>query len=140
VQAAITFIGFTGILSAIVFAIARILGVFRTGGGAIQQAAGARVQTLRMPGTAKTMIALMAMLMMAIVAAVALHLLAATAISSGSEGELLRSEQWFVALEGIRRVGVSIYLLAIAFGLATIIHVLGFQAIRLRELVRPQYN
>jgi len=37
-------------------------------------------------------------------------------------------------LEGIRRFGTVLYLFAIALGLGTIIHVLRFQAIRIREL------
>ncbi len=134
-QTAVTFIGFAGVFSSIVFAIARILGVFRTGGGRLQEAVGGDVQTLRMPATAKVMIALMAMGMMAIVGAVVLHVVAAASVVGPSEAELLRSEQWFVTLEGVRRVGVSSYLLSITFGLASIIHVLRFQSIRLRELV-----
>ena len=41
---------------------------------------------------------------------------------------------WF---EGIRRIGVALYLVAIALGLASIIEVIRFQAIRLRELPEP---
>jgi hypothetical protein len=37
-------------------------------------------------------------------------------------------------LEGIRRLGVAVYLAAIAIGLATIIKVLRFQPIRVRGL------
>ena len=44
------------------------------------------------------------------------------------------SEERFTVLEGIRRIGVAMYLVAIAFGLATIVHVLRFQSIRVREL------
>lgn len=135
VQTGVTFIGFVGIFSGIVFAIARILGVFRTGGGRMQETVGGDVQTLRMPATAKAMIGLMALGLMAIVGAVVLHFVAAASIVGPSEAALLRSEQWFVTLEGVRRVGVSSYLLSITFGLATIIHVLRFQSIRLRELV-----
>lgn len=137
VTAALTFIGFTGVFSAIVFSIARILGVFRTGGGRLQQAVGGEVQTLRMPLTAKAMIALMAMGMMALVIPVILHFVAAASIVGSSEAELLRGEQWFVVLENIRRLGIVTYLLAFLFGLGTIIHVLRFQALRVRELVRP---
>lgn len=135
VQTGVTFIGFAGVFSGIVFAIARILGVFRTGGGRMQEAVGGDVQTLRMPATAKAMIGLMAIGMMAIVGAVVLHFVVAASVIGPSEAELLRSEQWFVTLEGVRRVGVSSYLLSITFGLATIIHVLRFQSVRLRELV-----
>lgn len=133
-QAGVTFVGFAGVFSGIVFAIARILGVFRTGGGRIQQATGSEVQTLRMPATAKAMLALMAMGMMAIVGAVILHVIVAASVVTAAEADLVRTEQWFVALEGVRRVGVSAYLLAITLGLATIAHVLRFQSLRLREL------
>jgi hypothetical protein len=34
----------------------------------------------------------------------------------------------------VERLGIGVYLTAIAFGLATIIHVLRFQAKRIREL------
>jgi hypothetical protein len=135
VQAGATFIGFAGVFSAIVFAIARILGVFRTGGGRIQQAVGSHVLTLRMPVTAKAMIALMAMGTMAIVGAVIAHFIVAGAVVTAAEADLLRSEQWFVALEGVRRIGVSAYLLSITLGLATIVHVLRFQSLRIRDLV-----
>ena len=43
-------------------------------------------------------------------------------------------EQWAIWLEGVRRFGTALYLFAIALGLGTIIHVLRFQAIRIREL------
>lgn len=137
VQAGFTFIGFLGVFSAVVFAIARILAAFRTGGGLVQQTAGAEVQTLRMPATAKGMLAFMAMGMMAITAAVVLHFVVAGTVVGAAEADLVRSEQWFTALEGVRRLGVALYLLAIALGLGTIVTVLRFQAVRMRELVEP---
>lgn len=72
------FLGFASVFAAISFAIARILGVLRTGGGSIQMMA--------------------------------------------------------IALEAMRRLGAATYLVSIALGLATIFKVLGFQAIRIREL------
>ena len=136
VQTAATFVGFTGVFSAVVFAVARILGVFRTGGGDVQAAVHGDVQTLRMPLMAKGMIVAMAMGMMALVGAVVAHVVVAGSIVGSTEAELLRAEQWAVVLEGTRRVGVSLYLLSIALGLATILHVLHFQAVRVPELVR----
>ena len=53
---AVQFIGFMGILSAITFAIARILGAFREGGGSVQESTGRRVLTLVMPYTARAML------------------------------------------------------------------------------------
>jgi hypothetical protein len=57
-------IGFAAVFAAISFAIARILGAFRKGGGDVQEAAGTEVRTLKMPLTAKLFIAVMAMGMM----------------------------------------------------------------------------
>jgi len=128
------FIGFASVFAAISFAIARILGEFRTGGGAVQESAGVPVETLRMPPTAKAFIGLMAMAMMIILVGVVAHLIIGAQIASGDTAALANSEQWAIWLEGVRRVGVALYLFAIALGLGTIIHVLRFQAIRIREL------
>ncbi len=49
---------------------------------------------------------------------------------------LVQSEQWAAALEGVRRAGVAVYLFAISLGLGSIIHVLRFQAVRIRELAQ----
>lgn len=130
----VMFVGFAAVFAAISFAIARILGVFRRGGGEIQEDLGVEVQTLRMPLTAKAFLAFMAMGMMTILAAVILHFAAAAAIADRSEYALSHSEQWAVWLEGGRRIGVAFYLVGIVLGLATIITVLRFQALRLREL------
>ena len=131
---AANFVGFASVFAAISFAIARILGEFRTGGGTIQEASGRRVKTLTMPATGKAFIGLMALAMMILLAAVVLHVIAGTAIAGGSASALSRSGQWAIWLEGARRFGVATYLLAIAFGLSTIITVLRFQAVRIREL------
>lgn len=50
---AVMFIGFLAVFAAVSFAIARILGVFRKGGGEVQETAGRAVHTLRMPTSAK---------------------------------------------------------------------------------------
>lgn len=139
VTAGVMFLGFAAVFSAITFAIARILGEFRAGGGNVQQAAGSdvqtlEVQTLEMPGTARLMLVGMMMAMMLILVPVVIHFVAAGAIVGPSEAELLRSEQWFDRLEAIRRIGVATYLTAITFGLATILRVLRFQSIRIREV------
>lgn len=131
---AANFIGFASVFAAISFAIARILGVLRTGGGQIQETTGRKVETLTMPWTAKAFIGLMAMAMMTLVGAVVLHIIAGSAIARGSASALAKSEQWSIWLEGVRRFGVATYLLAIGFGLSTIITVLRFQAARIREL------
>lgn len=128
------FLGFASVFAAISFAIARILGEFRVGGGAVQQAAGAKVHALRMPGTARLFIVGMMMAMMTLLAAVILHFFAAAAIAGGSASALANAEVWAIQLEGVRRLGIAVYLLSIALGLATIVQVLRFQATRIREI------
>ncbi len=128
------FVGFAAVFAAISFAIARILGVLRVGGGEVQEAAGHRVQTLRMPLTAWAFIGLMAMAMMVILAGVVGNAVVGASIAAGNTDALARSESLAIWLEGVRRIGVALYLVAIALGLATIIEVLRFQAVRLRDL------
>ena len=131
---AFMFVGFATVFAAISFAIARILGVFRAGGGQVQETAGRTVKTLKMPLTAKAFIALMVMAMMAILLPVIPHFGIGLAILAGNDTALANSAVWFDWLEGVRRVGTATYLLAIALGLASIIEVLRFQAQRIREL------
>ncbi len=129
------FIGFAAVFAAISFAIARILGVFRDGGGRVQETLGVEVHTLKMPTTAKAFIGLMMMAMMAILIAVIVHLVTAAGTAAGTI-TVADAATTAIALEAIRRLGVATYLVAIALGLATITDVLRFQAIRLRELPR----
>jgi hypothetical protein len=131
---AANFLGFASVFAAISFAIARILGEFREGGGRLQEATGRRVATLEAPLTAKLFIVAMATAMMVLLGAVVLHVVAGAAIARGSAFALARTEQWSIWLEGVRRFGVALYLLSIAFGLATVITVVRFQADRLRQL------
>ena len=130
----VMFIGFASVFAGISFAIARILGEFRSGGGTVQEAAKVGVQTLKMPPSARAFIGLMAMGMMIILAGVVGHFVIASQIAGGSADALATSEQWSIWLEGVRRFGVAVYLVAIAFGLATIVTVLRFQTTRIREL------
>jgi uncharacterized membrane protein YjgN (DUF898 family) len=133
VVAGLMFIGFAAVFAAISFAIARILGEFRKGGGDVQEALGLTVETLKMPKTAKAFIAVMVMAMMTILVAVVLHFIFAADVEA-TEASLADSEQRFLALEAVRRFGVGMYLLSIALGLSAIIQVLRFQAVRVREL------
>jgi len=127
------FLGFAAVFAAISFAIARILGEFRVGGGSVQEAAGSEVETLKMPKTGKAFIGLMMMAMMLLVGAVIVHVFAGIAILDGQTTGIASAEA-VDYLEAARRLGVSLYLLAITFGLATIIQVLRFQSIRIRDL------
>lgn len=135
------FVGFAAVFAAISFAIARILGAFRKGGGEVQEALTAQVQTLRRPWTATAFITGMVMAMMILVAAVVLHLVAAAAIAGGSASALASAEGWAIQLEAARRIGVAVYLLSIVLGLASIVTVLRFQAVRLHEIAAgtPQH-
>lgn len=128
------FLGFAAVFAAISFAIARILGEFRVGGGAVQQAAGGEVHTLATPRTAKLFIVGMALAMMTLIVTVVLHFVAAAAIVGGSANALANAEAWAVQLEGVRRAGIALYLFSITLGLASIIEVLRFQTARIGEL------
>lgn len=128
------FVGFTGVFAAVSFAIARILGVFRVGGGQIQADVTDDVQTMAMPRQGRAFIGLMALGMMTLMIASLLHIIVGVTIPSEAEADLVSSEQWFLALEGARRIGSGLYLLGISLGLATIIQVVRFQAIRIRQL------
>ncbi len=128
------FAGFAAVFAAIAFAIARILGAFRAGGGAVQEASGRTVQTLRMLPIAKAFLGLMAMAMMILVGAVIAHVIIGIGILYGAPGAFDSAESSAIQLEAIRRIGVILYLVSIALGLASIAEVLRFQTIRLREL------
>lgn len=129
------FFGFAAVFAAISFAIATILGEFRIGGGTVQEAVGGDVRTLKMPGTAKAFIGLMAMAMMIILAAVVLHVVAGVAIGAG-DWSVLQAEQWTIWLEAARRFGTALYLFAITFGLVTIAKVIRFQTFRIRQVAK----
>ena len=132
---AFMFIGFAAVFSAIAFAVARILGAFRSGGSGMQHAVGAEVKTLTMPPTGRAFIGLMVTGMMFILVPVVLHLIVGTLIATGSDSALANAEEWSIWLEASRRFGVSTYLLSILLGLATIITVLRFQSVRLGQIV-----
>jgi multisubunit Na+/H+ antiporter MnhC subunit len=126
--------GLAFVLAGISFAIARILGVFRKGGGDVQEAAGRTVQVLKRPLTAWVFLGLMMMGMMVVLAAATLHVIWGFDVHShASAAALTTSAKRYTALAGVERLGIGMYLTAIAFGLASIIHVLRFQAKRLRE-------
>ena len=139
---AVMFLGFASIFAAIVFAIARILGAFRTGGGGVQQTSGRRVLTLAMPATAKAMVGLMMMGMMMLLFAVVVHVIlginVSTAVLNGDGESVTTIQSWSTWIEGVRRLGVAVYLVSIALGLATIVQVLRFQSARIRELPDEQ--
>jgi len=136
-----------GVMAAIVsfsFAIARILGVFRVGGGLVQDAVGKGIKTPKMPLTAKVFLGGMMMAMMILIFAFAGHIYAAVqandawtnAVGLGGAdlSALGRNETWGTWLEGLRRIGVGMFLGSIALGLYTIMSIIRFQTLRIREL------
>ncbi|MDH4170826.1 MAG: hypothetical protein OEW42_14680 [Acidimicrobiia bacterium] len=131
---AFMFIGFLGVFAAITFAVARILGEFRKGGGEVQEAAEAPVETLKMPTTAKAMLGFMMMAMMVMAAGIATNFVAAGAFDGTNAADIIDSARYGAVGAGLRRLGVVTYLAGITCGLATIIEVLRFQAIRIREV------
>ena len=142
------FLGFAMIFAGISFSIARILGVFRTGGGLMQEAVGKGIKTPVMPISAWVFLGGMMMAMMVLVFAFIGHISAATqahdawinatAGIAGNEAALGRAETWGTWLEGLRRFGVGLYLVSIAFGLATIIKVIRFQTLRVQEMAQGE--
>ena len=140
------FLGFAMIFAGISFAIARILGAFRVGGGLVQEAIGKGIKTPVMPLTAKVFLVGMMMAMMILVFTFVGHIYAAVhahdawinATGPGGANEVLlgRAETWATWLEGLRRFAVGLYLVSIAFGLATIIKVIRFQTLRIKELAQ----
>ncbi len=142
------FLGFAMIFAGISFAIARILGVFRTGGGLVQDAVGKGIKTPVMPLTAWIFLMGMMMAMMILVFTFAGHIYAAvqahdawinaTGLATPDGPFLGRAETWGTWLEGLRRFAVGLYLVSIAFGLATIIKVIRFQTLRIKELAQGE--
>ena len=140
------FLGFGMIFAGISFAIARILGVFRTGGGIVQQGIGKGIKTPLMPATVKIFLAGMMMARKILVFAFAGHVYAAvqahgawidaTGPTAPDAALLGRADTWGTWLEGLRRFAVGLYLVSIAFGLATIIKAIGFMTLRMKELTQ----
>ena len=127
------FIGFAGALAAVTLVIARILGQFRQGGGDLQAATGRTVRLLKMPLSGKLFMLTMVMAMMTILVAVILHFVFAADIDDNA-ASLEDAEQRFIVLEGVRRLGIALFLVSFMLGLGTIIKVLRVQGIRLRQL------
>jgi hypothetical protein len=77
----------------------------------------------------------MMMAMMTVLAAATLHVIWGFDVNThATAAALTTSAKRYTALAGVERLGIGMYLTAIVFGLASIIHVLRFQTRRLREL------
>lgn len=137
---AFMFIGFLGVFASISFAVARILGEFRKGGGELQASTSSQVQTLKMPTSAKAMLGLMMMGMMVMGAGVVVNFIGAGSFDGTNPADIIDSAQFAAVGSGLRRMGVALYLTGIALGLGTIIEVLRFQSARVSELVAAHTN
>lgn len=139
-------IGF--LLSGISFALARIAGIFRVGGGQVQEAAGSEVQTLAMPWTAWAFLMLMMMGLMIVIAGFVVQVVAAINVhdawinATGPDGAIaykLGRAQTLTTWAGpVQRFGVATLFTGIAFMLATIIRILRFQATRIKALAEQR--
>lgn len=138
------FLGYGLIFAGISFAIARILGVFRVGGGLVQDAVGSGTKTMVMPPIAWLFLGTMMMALMVLVftfagsiyAAVQAHeaWITATGPNAPDAHLLGRSDTWATWLDGLRRLGVGMYLASFAAGLITITKAIRFQTLRIKEL------
>ena len=126
---AATFVGFTSVFAAISFAIARILGVLRQGGGEVQESLGLTVRTLRLPATAKAFIALM---MLGLMVEIAQFIGYAYIASVPASADYAAFSTW---LGPLREFGLGALLAGIVLALATIARALGFQFERITQII-----
>ena len=91
-----------------------------------------------MPVKAWLFIAIMVIAMMTILIASILHFAFAADVEA-TEASLADSEQRLLVFEAVRRIGVGMYLFSILLGLGTIIQVLRFQSVRIRELATARH-
>ena len=68
-----------------------------------------------------------------------MNIIAAASFDAVTAADITDSAAWGAVSSGLRRLGVAFYLTGIALGLGTIIEVLRFQAIRIKE-VAAQYG
>lgn len=85
------------------------------------------------PARPKTMLVLMMAAVIALVVAVVGHFVVGSGLLSGNLG-LDVGEAWSLRLEALRRLAITAHLLAVAFGLGSIIRVLRFQSARLSAM------
>ena len=138
------------ILSAITFLLASILGVFRAGGGRLQQAFGHEAQSLTPPITARLFPMLMMMGLVILIVNLAIsaiigglawdvfgHSIAEiNAAEPGSDllGDLGTVNTYKTWLTPFKFVGIAFILVGISFAVHTILQVIRFQGQRIREL------
>lgn len=121
------FLGEGLILGGISFLLGSILAALREGGGAVQQSLGIPVHTLKMPGTAKAFVALMASGVMIAIAQFVLYLWTTT-----QSAQVVAVN--FAWLGPFRELSLGLLLAGIVLALATIGNALGFQYERIRQI------
>jgi hypothetical protein len=76
----------------------------------------------------------MMMGMMLLMFAVITHFILAGVVKDASASTIPDVQTWSTLLDGVRRLGVSMYLLSFAFGLYTIVNMIRLHSRRIREL------
>ncbi len=136
------------LISSISFALARVAGILRVGGARVQDAAGRTIQTLVMPWTAWAFLMLMMMGLMIVIGGFIVHLVAAASIhdawiQASGPGDFVASDKGFadtlLTWSGpVTRFGIASLFTGIVFALATIIRILRFQSVRLKEMAEER--
>jgi len=88
-----------------------------------------------MPPSGKAFIVFMMMGMMAVAAGAISNIIVGLSVPSLAEADLITSREWYVFSSGLRRIGVALYPTGITLGLVTIMRVIRFHAVRIRQLV-----
>ncbi len=132
------------LLAAISFALARIAGVFRRGGASVQEAAEQPVLIPPMAWTAWAFLGLMMLGMMVVIGGFVAQVVAAVSIydawidETGPDGAIVsdlgRAQSITTWSAPVMRAGVALLFTGISFMLATIIHGLREQALRLKQM------
>jgi hypothetical protein len=121
------FLGEGLLLAGISFLLGTILGSLREGGGEVQASLGLTVKTLKMPGTAKAFVALMALGVIVSMLQFVLYLVVAGGVET--------TAAWFAWLGPLREAGLGLILSGVVLALVTIGNVLPFQFDRITEII-----
>lgn len=127
------FLGEGLVLAGISFLLGTILAGLREGGAEVQNALGAAVKVLKMPGSAKAFVALMMLGTMLAIAQFVLY----GVLAANWANEPATFAIWSTWLGPFREVALGVLLSGIVLALYTISKALGFQFSRIRELVAP---
>lgn len=126
----VLFLGMGFLLSAVSFLLATILGELRDGGTSVQQALGEKALILKRPLTGKLFPPAMMMGLMTLIAALAVGFVQAAKLDNNPSAAA-DIGAWIGPL---RFAGVALLFTAVALALATIVHSLRFQAVRIEQI------